>query len=102
MVALTAAAPHKAEAPHKGAPHRVASAVGWAGALLVASTLSLRYAGRGGQLQVVGLDFGVSLLSSWLVGRAATGLPGAVGQLLACRPMTAIGRGTRSRSLSST
>ncbi len=62
-------------APHKGAPY-------WIGATLVAATLLLRYAGVGGQLQVVALDFGVALLSAWIVGRAASGFAGVPGRVL--------------------
>ena len=74
--------------PHKGAPDRV----GVAGAVLVAVTLFIRYASLGGQYQVVGLDFGVSLFSAWLVASAASGFSGAVGRVLSLAPIIAVGR----------
>ena len=104
MGALIAmAAIHKA-APHKGGPYgveageageaRVAgvAAVGVAGAVLVAITLAMRYAAVGGQYQIVGLDFGVSLLSAWLVASAARGFAGAAGRVLSLAPIIAVGR----------
>ncbi len=72
-------------APHKGVPY-------WIGGPLVAVTLLLRYAGVGGQLQVVALDFGVALLSAWIVGRAASGFAGVPGRVLSWSPMMAVGR----------
>ena len=62
------------------------------GALLVAVTLALRYAGLGGQYQIVGLDFGVSLLSAFVVVAAARGMGGAVGDFLSASPVRAVGR----------
>ena len=63
-----------------------------AGGLLVSTTLLCRYLGLGGQYQVVGLDFGVSLLSAWLVGGAANGFGGVPGALLASSPAVAVGK----------
>jgi len=63
-----------------------------AGSVLVTATLLLRYLGLGGQYQVVGLDFGVSLLSAWLVGRAASGFAGVAGALLSSSPAVSIGK----------
>lgn len=63
----------------------------WGGLLLVA-TLALRYAGLGGQYQVVGLDFGVSLLSAFVVAGAARGSAGLAGRLLSASPVRAVGR----------
>jgi peptidoglycan/LPS O-acetylase OafA/YrhL len=80
LMALTATAPHK----------------GWAygilGAVLVGVTLMLRYAGIGGQYQIVGLDFGVSLLSAWAVVGATRGFDGAAGRFLSAPSMMAVGR----------
>ena len=91
MGALIAmAAPHK-EATHKGGPYGVGG-VGIIGAVLVAITLAMRYAAVGGQYQIVGLDFGVSLLSAWLVASAASGFTGAAGRLLSLAPIIAVGR----------
>ena len=64
----------------------------WLGTLLVVVALSLRYAGIGGQYQIVGLDFGVSLLSMWLVAGAARGFTGTTGAVLSWSPVTSVGR----------
>jgi peptidoglycan/LPS O-acetylase OafA/YrhL len=77
-------------APHKGGPYE--DRIGIAGGLILAVTLAFRYAGLGGQYQVVGLDFGVSLLSAWLVASAAHGFAGVSGRLLSWAPMIAVGR----------
>ena len=66
--------------------------MGVIGAVLVAITLAMRYAAVGGQYQVVGLDFGVSLLSMWLVAGAARGFAGSAGGVLSSPPMIAVGR----------
>jgi peptidoglycan/LPS O-acetylase OafA/YrhL len=86
-------------APHKGGPYRFGADKGGryrtfasAGSVLVSATLLLRYLGLGGQYQIVGLDFGVSLLSAWLVGRAASGFAGAAGAFLSSSAATAIGK----------
>src|SRR6187402_354046 len=47
--------PPKAAAPHKGGPYGSSEWALYVGAILVAITLSLRYAGLGGQYQIVGL-----------------------------------------------
>lgn len=75
-----------AAAPHKGGPY------GILGAALVGVTLMLRYAGLGGQYQIVGLDFGVSLLSAWAVVSAARGFAGPAGRFLSASPVMAVGR----------
>jgi len=76
-------------APRKVGPSTTLVA---AGGLLVSTTLLCRYLGLGGQYQVVGLDFGVSLLSAWLVGGAANGFGGVPGALLASSPAVAVGK----------
>lgn len=76
-------------APHKGGANRTFAS---AGSVLVSATLLLRYWGLGGQYQIVGLDFGVSLLSAWLVGRAAIGFAGAAGAFLSSSAAIAIGK----------
>jgi peptidoglycan/LPS O-acetylase OafA/YrhL len=63
-----------------------------AGSLLAGIGLLLRYAGVGGQYQIVGLDFGVSLLSAWVVTRATTGFDGVAGRFLSATPVIAVGR----------
>lgn len=77
--------------PYKGEAHRVGG-VGVVGAVLIAVTLLMRYTAVGGQYQVVGLDFGVSLFSAWLVASAAHGFRGAAGRLLSLAPIIAVGR----------
>ena len=77
--------------PHKGEAYRVGG-VGVVGAVLIAVTLLMRYTAVGGQYQVVGLDFGVSLFSAWLVASAAHGFRGAAGRLLSLAPIIAVGR----------
>jgi peptidoglycan/LPS O-acetylase OafA/YrhL len=90
--ALNPAAPHK-RVPYESGKKWVPNGMSlWAATLLVSATLGLRYAGLGGHYQVVGLDFGVSLLSAWLVGGAAVGFRGLAGRLLSSRPMIAVGR----------
>ena len=69
----------------------VPSRIGASGGAL-AIVMSLRYAGLGGQYQTVGLDFGVSLVSAWLVGRAAAGFAGLTGRWLSSLPMRSVGR----------
>lgn len=64
----------------------------WLGALLAAVTLVLRYAGLGGPYQTVGLDFGISLLSAWLVRHAARGFAGLAGAVLSSAPAIAVGK----------
>jgi len=81
-------APHK-EVPYGGVPYKAFAGVGGG---LVGTTLGLRYFGIGGQLQTVGLDFGVSLLSAWVVARAAGGFAGAAGRFLSWPPAMAIGK----------
>jgi peptidoglycan/LPS O-acetylase OafA/YrhL len=76
-------------APRNGGPCMTLVAVG---SVLVSATLVLRYLGLGGQYQIVGLDFGVSLLSAWFVGRAAGGFGGVTGAFLASSPAIAIGK----------
>jgi peptidoglycan/LPS O-acetylase OafA/YrhL len=76
-------------APRKAGPDLTLVATG---SVLVSATLLLRYLGWGGQYQIVGLDFGVSLLSAWLVGRAASGFGGVPGALLSSPPAIAIGK----------
>lgn len=78
----------KATANKKGLPPPVLAL----GAVLTAAALSLRYLGFGGPYQVVGLDFGVSLLSASVVAGAATGFAGTAGRLLAAAPVRAVGR----------
>jgi peptidoglycan/LPS O-acetylase OafA/YrhL len=75
-----------AAAPHKGGPYGVL------GAALVGVALILRYAGLGGQYQIVGLDFGVSLLSAWAVVGATRGFEGLAGRFLSASPVMAVGR----------
>ena len=77
--------------PHKGEAYRVGG-VGVVGAVLIAVTLLMRYTAVGGQYQIVGLDFGVSLFSAWLVASAAHGFRGAAGRLLSLAPIIAVGR----------
>ena len=72
-------------------PYRVGG-LGVVGATLVAITLLMRYAAVGGQYQIVGLDFGVSLFSAWLVASAANGFAGAAGRVLSLAPIIAVGR----------
>jgi len=85
-------------APHKGGPYGAgagaygAAGMGVAGAVLTATALSLRYLGLGGQYQVVGLDFGVSLLSAFVVAGAARGFAGGAGRFLSASPIRAVGR----------
>jgi peptidoglycan/LPS O-acetylase OafA/YrhL len=86
-------------ASHKGAPYGAGggppygmAGMGAAGAVLVAVTLALRALGLGGQYQVVGLDFGVSLLSAYVVAGAARGFAGATGRFLSASPVRAVGR----------
>jgi peptidoglycan/LPS O-acetylase OafA/YrhL len=61
------------------------------GVPLLAITLALRYAGFSGVALEAALDFGVSLTSAWLVGRAARGFDGSIGALLMARPVVYIG-----------
>ncbi len=97
LIAL--AAPHPA-APMKGSPTEWGGVggvggvrgVGGVGAVLVVITLTMRYVAVGGQYQIVGLDFGVSLLSAWLVASAASGFTGAAGRVLSLVPIIAVGR----------
>ena len=83
-----------APAPHKGVPYRmgVSGRIAVSGGALAIVMLSLRYVGLGGQYHTVGLDFGVSLLSVWLVSRAAGGFAGVTGRLLSSPPMMSVGR----------
>lgn len=74
------------------ASNRVRAGMVLVGSLLVVVTLMLRYAGLGGQYQIVGLDFGVSLLSAWVVAGAASGFTGVAGRLLSASPVVATGR----------
>ncbi len=85
MVALGASTP----APLKGMPYGVLAV---AGSVLTATTLLLRYLGIGGRYQIAGLDFGVSLLSAWVVARAAGGFAGPAGAFLSWPPAIAIGK----------
>lgn len=62
------------------------------GLLLAGVALLLRGAGLGGHYQVVGLDFGVSLLSAAVVAGAARGFAGTAGRLLSASPVLAVGR----------
>jgi peptidoglycan/LPS O-acetylase OafA/YrhL len=64
----------------------------YVGAILLAITLSLRYARLGGQYQIVGLDFGVSLLSMWLVAGASREYTGAAGRWLSWPLLMSVGR----------
>lgn len=97
MGALIAmAAPHTV-APDKGGPDGVGgvgrvAGVGVIGAVLVTITLAMRYAEVVGQYQIVGLDFGGSLFSAWLVASAASGFTGAAGRILSLAPIIAVGR----------
>lgn len=70
----------------------IAKAGLWIGAPLVAVALSQRYAGVGGAYQAVVLDFGISWLSAWMVGGAATGFAGVGGAVLALAPVRYLGR----------
>lgn len=83
-----------APAPLRGMPDDGGSDTlfGAVGSVLVGATLLLRYLGLGGQYQVVGLDFGVSLLSAWWVARAARGFGGAPGAFLSSSPAIGIGK----------
>lgn len=62
-----------------------------AGLPLLAVSLWLRYAGMSGVGYEVALDFGVSLTSAWLVGRAAAGFGGAIGRFLTAGPVVYAG-----------
>jgi peptidoglycan/LPS O-acetylase OafA/YrhL len=79
-------------APHKGAPYRSSEWALYVGATLAAITLNLRYEGIGGQYQIVGLDFGVSLLSMWLVAGASREFTGTAGRLLSWPLLMSVGR----------
>ena len=72
--------------------HGVSYRMAALGGVLAIVMLSLRYVGLGGQYQTVGLDFGVSLVSAWLVGRAAVGFAGVTGRWLSSLPMMSVGR----------
>ncbi len=58
---------------------------------LVAVSLALRYAGAAGVPFEAALDFGVSLLSAWIVGMAANGVPGVAGRCLSLGPVVYLG-----------
>ncbi len=62
-----------------------------AGLPLLIVSLALRYAAIAGATFEVALDFGVSLCSAWLVGRAAAGFAGSAGRCLSCRPALYLG-----------
>lgn len=64
----------------------------WCGVALAGGALALRYAGVGGQYQIVGLDFAVSVLSAHAVAGAARGFQGVAGTFLSASPVIAIGR----------
>ncbi len=62
-----------------------------AGLPLLAVSLALRLAGFKGVPFEVALDLGVSLLSAWIVGTAASGFTGFAGRCLSWRPVVALG-----------
>lgn len=90
LMAIQSANPSTSAKPAANERHKVPPL--WVGLLLVGAMLVLRYAGLGGQYQIVGLDFGVSLLSAWAVVGAARGFPGAAGRFLSASAVMAVGR----------
>jgi peptidoglycan/LPS O-acetylase OafA/YrhL len=62
-----------------------------AGVPLLTASLALRYGGFSGVPYEVALDFGVSLTSAWVVGRAASGFDGAIGRVLTAAPIVYVG-----------
>ena len=63
-----------------------------AGLVLLAVAAPAYKLAHGGVLWVVCASGGVALAGTWLVSRAADGLPGPAGRLLSSRPMTGVGR----------
>ena len=62
-----------------------------AGLPVLAASLAGRYLAVGGALADVGVGAGTSLVSAWLVGRAAEGFAGTTGRVLELRPLMYLG-----------